>query len=693
MESLAESLVPEMSPLVLLVDDDRAFRYVTLSSLAESGFRVAEAENGAEGVGAFERLRPDFVLLDVVMPVLDGFGACAAIREVPGGRHVPVMMMTTLNDVASIHRAYEAGATDFITKPVNLVILEHRIRYMLRASRAFLDLSRSEAKTRALLQAIPDPVFRIGDDGILLELVSATDDGHSLPADSGGRKVRDVFPADAAENASRCAALALRTGDTQVFEYDLPSPEETRRFEARIAPIGEGESLCIARDITERKRVEERLSHLAYHDPLTGLPNRLTFDERIALDLARARRKGETVGVVLLDLDRFKEINDSLGHDAGDRVLRAVAERLSSSIRTTDTVARLSGDEFCIILPDQADERATVAAAQRIHRMFSSPFVIDGGELSVSASMGVSMFPLSGDTAELLVKQADIAMFRAKERGGNALRMFSEDMSAALSRRIEMARGLRDAAERGEFVVHYQPEVDVRNGRIVGAEARVRWMRPGQGLVHPSEFLPVAEDSGVIIPMTEQVVGMACARAKAWQSKGIAPFRVSVSISARHFQQYNLARTIARVLRETGLDPRFLEMAISDVPAVRNMPFARDMLWALHRLGIRVAMDGFGTGGASLAWLGKFPFHLLKIDRLFIKDIARKPGDRSIVEAILAMAHSMKIEVIAEGVETAEQLEFLKARGCDKALGSFFGMAFPPEEFEALLGRKRTNPV
>lgn len=689
MAKQAEGVSGATGPLVLLVDDDRAFRAATSSSLAGSGFRVEQAEDGAAGVAAFERLRPDLVLLDVLMPVLDGFGACAAIRELPGGRHVPVMMMTALNDVASIHRAYEAGATDFITKPVNLEILEHRVRHMLRAGRAFEDLSRSEAKTRALLQAIPDPVVRIGEDGAVLDLVSAGHDGRAVPEGAGGRDLQEVFPAEAAETASRCAALAMRTGDVQVFEYDLPSRDGTRRFEARIAPIGERESLCVARDITERKKVEERLSHLAYHDPLTGLPNRLTFDERIARDLARARRKGESVGVLLVDLDRFKEINDSMGHDTGDRILRAVGERLSSSLRATDTVARLSGDEFCIILPDQAGEQATAAAAQRVHRMFSSPFPLDGGEMTVTASIGVSMFPLTGDTAELLVKQADIAMFRAKARGGNALRMFSGEMSAVLDRRIEMARGLRDAAGRGEFVVHYQPEVDVRTGRIVGAEARVRWMRPGQGLVHPSEFLPIAEEAGAIIPMTEGIIGTACASARGWQSNGFAPIRVSVNVSARHFQQYNLAGMVARVLRETALDPGSLEIAIADVPAVRNMPFARDMLWALHRLGVRVAMDGFGTGGASLAWLGRFPFHLLKIDRLFIKDLARKPGDRSIVEAIIAMAHSMKIEVIAEGVETAEQLEFLKGRGCENALGSFFGSAIPATEFDVLLARNR----
>lgn len=687
------NLIPETTPLVLVVDDDKAFRSITSSFLTTAGLRVVEAENGAESVAAFERLRPDLVLMDVLMPVMDGFDACAAIRGVPGGRHVPVMMMTSLNDVDSIHRAYEVGATDFVTKPINLVILENRIRYMLRASQAFMELSRSEAKNRALLRAIPDPVFRIGEDGTLIELVSTNHDGHPPPGEYRGRKLEDVFPAEAAENAYRCAALSLRTGDIQVFEYDFPSRKETRRYEARIAAVGEGESLCVARDITERKKVEEHLARLAYHDPLTGLPNRLTFDERMARDLARARRKGETVGVVLIDLDRFKEINDTLGHDAGDRLLKTVAERLSSSVRATDTVARLSGDEFCVILPDQADENTTVIAAQRVQTMFSSPFMFDGREMSVTASMGFSMFPLNGDTAETLVKRADIAMFRAKAGGGDALRMYSEEMSAVVARRIEMARDLRDAAGRGEFVVHYLPEADLRTGRIVGAEALVRWMRPGEGIVHPLEFMPVAEEAGVIVPMTEVVIASACAMAKAWQSGGHSPFRVSVNISGRLFQQYDLAGTIARVLGETGLDPGSLEVEVSDVLAARNKTSARDRLWTLHRLGVRVAMDAFGTGGSSLAWLGRFPFRVLKIDRLFIKDIARKSEGRAIVEAIIAMAHAMDMEVIAEGVETADQLEFLKARGCDRALGFLFGKPLPAGEFTDLLARNRSHSV
>ena len=396
---------------------------------------------------------------------------------------------------------------------------------------------------------------------------------------------------------------------------------------------------------------------------------------------------------MFLDLDRFKDVNDTLGHDAGDRLLVAVSERLWGALRETDTLARISGDEFCIILPDQRDEQAATEAGLRVHRAFTEPFDLDGQKAHVAASLGISMFPANGGDTETLVKQADIAMFRAKAMGGDTLMPFSEEMSAEIAARVRMEKGLRVACEKKEFVVHYQPEVDLRTGRIVGAEALVRWQRPDHGLVRPMEFIPLAEETGAIIPISEWVIETACAQAKAWHVEGYAPFRISINVSARLFHRYDLTATIRDTLQRTGLSPRSFELEITESVAMRNLESTIETLWRLNGASIRVAMDDFGTGYSSLAYLRRMPIQLLKIDMSFIRELDRSPGDRTIVKAIIAMAHTLNVKVIAEGVERTEQLDLLKSFGCDMAQGYLFSRPVPAAEFTKQLAENRRVPV
>jgi len=682
------------SPLVLVVDDDPGARMLAAASLKKAGYTTVEAADGNDGVAAFVRFRPDLILMDAVMPGMDGFAAIREIRNRPGGERLPVLMMTGLDDLASIRKAYEVGATDFAIKPVNWVILGHRVDHLLRSSRAFLGLAASEEKTRALLRAIPDQIFRLGADGTILDLVSGQKHG-AIPSNHEwmGRKLTEVLPPDALAEALLHAEETRTTGEVRMFEYALASGPEPLSFEGRVVAIPDGESLFIARDITDRKKAEDRLAYMAYHDPLTGLPNRVTFNDRLVRDLARAKRRKEVVGVVLVDLDRFKEINDTLGHAAGDRLLVAVAERLLSAVRETDTLARMSGDEFCVILTDQRDEGAAIEAGHRLHCALAAPFPFDGQEIHVTASLGISLFPFNGDTPETLVKNADIAMFRAKAQGRDTLQVFSEEMSAAVLERAHMEKGLRRAVERNEFLVYYQPEVDLRTGRIVGAEALMRWQTPDRGLVSPTTFIPIAEEMGAIVPMSEWVLRTACAQAKEWQGQGYSPFRISVNVSARLFQQYDLSKAILDILGDTGLGPESLELEITESVAMSNLESTMKALWKLHDFSIRVAMDDFGTGYSSLAYLKKFPISLLKIDRAFIRELDRNPEDRTIVKAILAMARALEIEVIAEGVERVEQLDLLKSLGCDLAQGFLFGEAVPAEEFTLKLGENRRIAV
>jgi diguanylate cyclase (GGDEF)-like protein len=682
------------SPLILVVDDDPGTRMLAMASLRQAGYATAEAADGDDGLSAFRRLRPDLVLLDVVMPRMDGFITCREIRRMPGGERVPVLMMTGLDDLSSIHQAYEVGATDFVTKPIHWVVLGYRVGYLLRAARAFLDLARSEEKTRALLRAIPDRILRIGADGAVLDLVAG--DGRAADPPEGaarGRNLSEVLPGGISEEALRNIGEARKSGGIQRFEYAIDTATGRRSFEARIVSIPDGESLLIARDMTDRKRAEDQLAHMAYHDALTGLPNRAAFNERLSRDIARAKRRDEVVAIVFLDLDRFKNVNDTLGHDAGDRLLVAVAERLRSTIRETDTLARISGDEFCIILPDQRDRNVAIEAGRRVHHAFTEPFHIDGQQFHLTASLGISLYPDNSGSPETLVKQADIAMFRAKALGGDGFLPFSEEMSAEVAARVRMEKGLRSACDKKEFVVHYQPEIDLRTGRIVGAEALVRWRTGDQGIVQPMQFIPLAEETGAIIPISECVIETACAQAAAWHRQGYAPLRIAINVSARLFHRYDLNATIRDTLRRTGLAPGSFELEITESVAMRNMENTIDTLWKLNEASIRVAMDDFGTGYSSLAYLQRMPIHLLKVDMSFIREMDRNPEDQAIVKTIIAMAHTLNIEVIAEGVERVEQLDLLKSFGCDLAQGFLFSKAVPATEFTGLLAGNRRIPA
>ena len=678
------------SPLILVVDDDPGARMLAAASLKKAGFATVEAADGNDAVSAFGRFRPNLILMDAVMPGMDGFAAIREIRSRPGGERVPVLMMTGLDDLTSIQKAYEVGATDFATKPVNWVLLGHRVGYLLRSSRASFDLAVSEEKTRALLRAVPDQIFRIGADGTVLDLVAGQKHG-ATPSnhDWAGRKLLEVLPGEAAETALRHAEEARKTGEVQMFEYALASGPEPLSFEGRIVSIPDGESLFISRDITDRKKAEERLAYMAYHDPLTGLPNRVTFHDRLLRDLARAKRRKEVVGVVLIDLDRFKEVNDTLGHAVGDRLLLAVARRLLGAVRETDTLARIGGDEFCVILTDQRDERSAIKAGHNLHNAFAAPFPFDGAASHVTASLGISLFPSNGDTPEILVKHADIAMFRAKAMGRDSFLPFSEEMSTEVTERVQMEKGLRGACERKEFVVHYQPEIDLRTGQIVGAEALVRWQTPDRGLILPNTFIPLAEETGAIVPITEWIIETACAQAQAWHTQGYAPFRVSLNVAARLFQRYDLNATICDTLRRTGLSPESFELEITESVATRNMESTLETLWKLRQASVRVAMDDFGTGYSSLVYLQKMPIQLLKIDMSFIREMESNPQDRAIVKTIIAMAHTLNMEVMAEGVERVEQLDQLKSFGCDLAQGFLFSKAVPAEEFTRLLAENR----
>ena len=442
-------------------------------------------------------------------------------------------------------------------------------------------------------------------------------------------------------------------------------------------------------DITESKRSEERITYQAYHDALTGLPNRLLFNDRLSMAIARAHRKSIGLAVLFLDLDNFKNINDSMGHAMGDLLLQSVAKRLVRWVREEDTVARLGGDEFIMLLQTAGDVDFAVYVAQRIQESLAQPFRLKGQEFYITASIGITIYPHDGRDAETLVSNADLAMYRAKDEGRNNYKLFTPAMNARVVRRMSLERNLRKALDRGEFLLHYQPKVDLRTERVTGLEALVRWLRPELGLVSPDEFIPLAEETGIIVPLGEWVLGEACARTKAWHQAGFTDLQVAVNLSPRQFQQPNLVQMVEATLARTGLSPSCLELEITENVVMSSVEEAIETLLELSHLGVQLSMDDFGRGYSSLYYLKRFPMNTLKIDRSFVADIASDSEDASIVNTIISMSRSLNLKVVAEGVETPEQVEFLRSLNCDQMQGYFYSRPVPPELVPALLMKRK----
>jgi diguanylate cyclase (GGDEF)-like protein/PAS domain S-box-containing protein len=444
---------------------------------------------------------------------------------------------------------------------------------------------------------------------------------------------------------------------------------------------------------TVRKQAEETLQFVAKHDALTKLPNRIMFLDRLELAIARAKRNGRRLAVMFIDMDRFKVINDTLGHDAGDMLLREVAKRLTGKLRTSDTVARLGGDEFVVLIDEVSDPVYFGSIAQKLIDALAAGFLLSGQEYHITASIGISTYPDDSDDIQTLLKNADIAMYRAKEQGRNAFQFYSAQMNIHTIERLTLESSLRRALERNELVLHYQPRIEIPGGRITGVEALVRWQHPELGLVPPGKFIPLAEETGLIVPIGEWVLSAACAQHQVWKRGGLGHLRIAVNLSPRQFMQGDLVKIVARVLAETGCDARILELEITEGMVMRNPESAVALLQQLKDMGIHIAMDDFGTGYSSLAYLKRFPIDSLKIDRSFVTDVPGDLGDVAINVAIIAMAHSLGLKVVAEGVETREQLDFLRKQGCDEMQGYFFSKPLPVEQVTALLMKGLKSPV
>ncbi len=439
------------------------------------------------------------------------------------------------------------------------------------------------------------------------------------------------------------------------------------------------------KDITELKRNEKKIYNMEYFDSITGLPNKMLFLDRLNVGLANARRSCTKLAVIVLDLDNFKTINDTLSHAFGDRILMQIAEKIKGLLREADTVARFGGDEFIILQPGLKDITDITRVADRIIESFRSPWILEGREYYITASMGIAIYPNDGLDESTLVKNADIAMYRAKDKGKNNYEMFMESMNRKIIDKLNLENALRHAIEKEDFVLYYQPQIDIVTGEIISVEALIRWNREGVGLVQPLEFIPVAEESSLIIPLGEWVLKTACKQNVKWISSGFKPLLMAVNLSAKQFQQRDLVEMIDRILHETGMEPTLLELEITESTAMQDIDFTIEVLKRLREKGIRISLDDFGTGYSSLNYLKILPLDTLKIDKSFIHDIALNPNEEAIAKSVIGIAHKMNLMVVAEGVETNDQLEFLKVHMCDKVQGYLLSKPLPSDQIVEIL--------
>jgi predicted signal transduction protein with EAL and GGDEF domain/DNA-binding response OmpR family regulator len=704
-------------PRVLLVDDDEVNLLLTSIALRERGFSIFEVCSGDEALKTISEWLPDVVVLDAVMPGLDGFDTCQELRHMPGYESIPVLMLTGLDDEASITRAYEVGATDFFVKCNQWSLLAGRLRYLLRASRTRHELERSKAKlARAQdLARMGSFDWRRESDSLLWSLEGLRVFGlgprepltlrpilRMMSRDDCSAFVtilRDVLD----HGTVLCVDLNVTLHDGRMRVLHLEAEPEFNEVAQILGYTG------IVQDVTDRRMAEDQIKHLANFDTLTGLPNRRQIFWRTERAIEHARRLSHGLAVLQIGLDRFKIINENLGHHAGDELLIEVARRLRNCVRhteqvveggyelhgqrshrTLEAVGRLGADEFVVLLPEISDPGEAMATAHRILSSLREPMMAAGQECFITASVGVSVFPDHSATVADLLRHADVAMDMAKGQGRNSSMLYDPQLASSRVR-LDLDTALHKALERQELVLYYQPKIDVRTNQMIGVEALMRWRRDDK-LVPPSDFIPLAEATGLINDMSIWAITEAARQAKAWQVEFGFDAAIAVNLPSRIFERVDLVEIIESILKEQGVSPRSIELEITETGLMKDLQGVVPSLHKLNQLGIEISIDDFGTGYSSLAYLTSLPISELKIDRSFVRDLGTTPQSSAVVSAIIALARALGLRVIAEGVEQVSQMEVLDNLGCHICQGFLFARPMPPQDISAWLGGQRSVP-
>jgi diguanylate cyclase (GGDEF)-like protein len=679
--------------LVVIADDDPTIRTLMKTSLVKDGFDVIDVENGALACIAFAEHEPVMVLLDVEMPIQDGFSACSQIRRLPGGESVPIVMVTGRDDIEAVEDAYRAGATDFIAKPINWPIFSHRVQYILRASKDYRNMRRGEEKNKVLLNSIPDAFVVLESDDRVVDYIPGKFDHPLAKPGQEFDRLNQFLPSNVAKAWKGARHFVDTKGRPARIEFAIDQgSDEPSYYEGRFVPYVDSRTLVLVSEITARKLAEKRIRRLAFYDTLTGLPNRQSFRLQLGGMIDEAKDENKKVAVLYVDLDNFKRINDTLGHTVGDGVIKAIAERLSGSVRSGGMddlgddrpvgVARLGGDEFACAISDFGSDEVLSTIADRIGNQLRQPVMHNGHEFVVTPSIGISVYPDDAENVEDLLKNADVAMYQAKDAGRDSVRFYSGTLAIRSLHGLALENDLRKALENNDLELHYQPKIDLASGRLVGAEALARWRNDEGEYVPPGVFIPMAEKSGQIVPLGDWVLRTACLQAREWQLKTGVATRIAVNISSQQFYQSNLQDTVMKALFEAGAKPSLLQLELTESILMRDVDRTIATLEYLKSTGITLAMDDFGTGYSSLSYLRRFPIDALKIDRSFVVDIEQSDHGAAICAAILAMSRQLGLTVIAEGVENTNQIDFLRAHDCDEIQGFLVSKPVPAAEFE-----------
>ncbi len=671
------------------------------TALERSGLTAVDAADSAAAVELALQVPPDLILMDVDLPELDGFAACARIRETPELAYTPIVMLTGREDDDSVQNAYDSGATDFISKPINWKLLSHRIRYIMRATRVRRGLRESVRKNRALIRAIPDAMLVVDEGGKVRARHRGRDDSDLLDHCAGRDcSILDVLPGHSAAAWREQIGVVLASGNMAQSEDHIEHNGEHFFYETRMVPYTRDSVLVMLRDVSEKRRADAKVRRLAFFDTLTGLPNRQSFLIQGAEAIREARADGSSLSVLYFDLDNFKRINDSLGHSIGDALLRGIARRLETCVRRQDSVARhgvsnsavqvarLGGDEFTVLLRDLASPDEAEKVAARLVEALSEPLNFKGQQFVITPSVGIASYPEDGEDIDTLLKNADMAMYGAKAQGRNRVSVFSGTMSVRSLERLDLEDSLRKAIRNGDLELHYQPKLCLRTRHVSGVEALLRWTHPDRGQVSPAKFIPIAEEAGLIVDLSQWVLEAACRQLKAWSGTPLEPVPVAINLSGKQFREADVDRTILTAVRAHGVDHSRLDLELTEGTLMHDVDAIVQMLTRLKDIGMSIAVDDFGTGYSSLSSLKRFPIDALKIDRSFVSEIGNAGNDRSICAAIIALAQSMDLKVIAEGVETREQLQHLEFLGCDEIQGFFFARPMPGDEVTAFLERQ-----